>query len=155
MTGEAELDARVDARLAVAEVPVAVELEREVVTVAGADAKARALAAAVDVQPEHLVGEQRHVLAEHVAELGQVIGDHVLFGLAMIDRQRGPAALEQIGIVEVREQPRRDASLAAVTSASRTRCVVGVGRGARREQRGDREPPRPMKRWSPGVRSGL
>ena len=44
MTGEAELDARVDARLAVAEVPLAIELEREVVTGAGAEAKAGALA---------------------------------------------------------------------------------------------------------------
>ena len=57
MAGDAEVDAGVDARVAVAEVPVAVEPERELVSGAAAEAQPCALPAALDVSP-NIVGEQ-------------------------------------------------------------------------------------------------
>src|SRR5690349_12553898 len=75
MVADAELELGGDARLALREVPVALETEPEELALAGAEAELGAAPAAVELEADDVVGQLVHRRADEVAELGELVRD--------------------------------------------------------------------------------
>src|SRR6185369_9767680 len=74
---DAEIDARLDARLARAEVPVGIEVEAQQAAGVCAEPDLRVAAATIELHPEHVVRQHVDVVTDEVTELGELVRDLV------------------------------------------------------------------------------